>query len=63
MAFCNSWLQLIGPMVLQSWPAGQHRAAVIVEVVFKARHVVPVEQQKLDGKAAPQESRPAPQVS
>lgn len=52
----------MGLMVWQSWPAGQHKAAVIVDVVFRDRQVVPVEQQKSEGKEPPHASRPAPQV-
>lgn len=35
----------------------------MVEVVFRDRQVVPVEQQKSEGKDPPHASRPAPQVS
>lgn len=40
-------------MAAQSWPAGQHSAAVIVDVVLSSRHCVLLEQQKSEGKLLP----------
>ena len=43
-----------GLIVAQFWPSGQQIAALTEAVVFRARHVVPEEQQKSEGKAPPQ---------
>ncbi|EME80447.1 uncharacterized protein MYCFIDRAFT_183555 [Pseudocercospora fijiensis CIRAD86] len=40
-------------MVWQSWPAGQHSAAVIGDVVFNGRQLLFALQQKLDGNPVP----------